>query len=185
MASAQVRNMATIGGNLANASPAGDLISPLLLLDARLHLATVGGRRVLPIDHFFTGPGESVLESDELLVEIRLDAPPPERLFLFEKAGRRPAMECSLVTVGLACSLEQGALREVRLAFGSVARTPLRGRRTEALLEGRRLHAGLIEEAVKAADGEIDPISDVRGSCDYRRALVAVFLRRLLQELSS
>jgi xanthine dehydrogenase FAD-binding subunit len=185
MASAQVRNAATIGGNLANASPAGDLISPLLLLDARLHLASAQGSRTLPVEQLFTGPGETVLECGEIIVEMRFDLPAADRVFHFEKAGTRPAMECSLVTVGLAYTPEQGALRDVRLAFGSVARTALRGRRTEQLLEGNSLNTQLIEDAVKAADAEIDPISDVRGSCDYRRAIVAVFLRRLLQGAAS
>jgi len=185
MASAQVRNAATVGGNLANASPAGDLISPLLLLDARLHLTSAAGSRTIAVEQFFTGPGETVLERGEIIVESRFDLPPAERFFHFEKAGTRPAMECSLVTVGLACDRDEGALRNVRLAFGSVARTALRGRRTETLLEGKRLDAGLIEEAVKAADAEIAPISDVRGSCDYRRAIVAVFVRRSLQEAAS
>jgi xanthine dehydrogenase FAD-binding subunit len=185
MASAQIRNAATIGGNLANASPAGDLISPLLLLDARLHLTSSSGSRTIPVEQLFTGQGETLLERAEIIVECRFDIPPEERSFYFRKAGTRPSMECSLVTVGLAGSAHDGAFHDVRLALGSVARTPLRGRRTEALLEGKQLDAGLIEEAVKEADSEINPISDVRGSCDYRRAIVAVFVRRLLQEAAS
>jgi CO/xanthine dehydrogenase FAD-binding subunit len=185
MASAQVRNSATIGGNLANASPAGDLISPLLLLDARLQIASSTGTRELPVEELFTAPGETVLESGEIIVEIRTGLPPAGRRFLFEKAGTRPAMECSLVTVGLACTREEGRLQQVRVAYGSVASKPLRGKKTEAVLEGAILDEALIDRAVEAADGEIDPISDVRGSCDYRRAIVAAFLRRLLREAAS
>jgi CO/xanthine dehydrogenase FAD-binding subunit len=182
MASAQIRNVATIGGNIVNASPAGDLISPLLLLDGRLHIASAGGGRVVPIDSFFTGPGETVLKRGELLTEIHFDLPAGERIFRFVKAGTRPAMECSLVTVGIAYSRSRDLLREVRVAFGSVASTPLRGRKTEAVLEGRRPEESLIAEALAAAGEEIDPISDVRGSCDYRRAVVSAFLKRLLEE---
>jgi CO/xanthine dehydrogenase FAD-binding subunit len=182
LASAQVRNAATIGGNLANASPAGDLIIPLLLLDAELDLASAEEVRTVPVDTFFTAPGESVMRSDELLTEIRFDLPPPERVFRFQKAGTRPAMECSVVTVGVAFTPREGMLDDVRVAFGSSAPTPLRGRASEAILEGASLTPELIEQVVRAAENEVSPISDVRGSDCYRRALVGVFLRRLLRD---
>jgi len=182
LASAQVRNAATIGGNLANASPAGDLISPLLLLDARLLLASTQGRRTVEVDSFFTGPGASVMRQDELLTEVRFDLPPPERVFRFEKAGTRPAMECSVVTVGVAHTPRDGRLTDVRVAFGSSAPTPLRGRKTETLLEGQEATDEILERAARAAEEEVSPISDVRGSDCYRRALVGVFLRRLLRD---
>jgi CO/xanthine dehydrogenase FAD-binding subunit len=180
LASTQIRNMATVGGNLVNASPAGDLISPLLLLDARLVLASAGGTRTVPVDEFFTGPGETVLKAEELLTEIRCDLPPEERIFGFEKAGTRPAMECSVVTVGVAFTPRDGMLRDVRVAFGSLAPIPQRGRATEALMEGQELTPELIELASRSAEQEVRPISDLRGSESYRRVLAAVFLRRLL-----
>jgi CO/xanthine dehydrogenase FAD-binding subunit len=182
LASAQVRNQATIGGNLANASPAGDLINPLLLLDARLDIASANGSRTVPVGEFFTGPGESVLRPDELLTEIRFPVPPAGREFRFEKAGTRPAMECSVVTVGVAFTPRNGALADVRVAYGSSAPTPLRGRRAEAVLEGARREPEAIERAAQAAQEEVSPISDVRGSDCYRRALVGAFLRRLLRD---
>jgi CO/xanthine dehydrogenase FAD-binding subunit len=182
LASAQVRNAATIGGNLANASPAGDLIIPLLLLDAELDLASAEEVRTVPVDTFFTGPGESIMRPDELLTEIRFDIPLPERVFRFQKAGTRPAMECSVVTVGVAFTPREESLEDVRVAFGSSAPTPLRGRAAEAILEGAPLMPEVIEQAVRAAENEVSPISDVRGSDCYRRALVGVFLRRLLSD---
>jgi len=182
MASAQIRNVATVGGNLVNASPAGDLINPLLLLDARLVLASLDGRRTVAVSDFFTGPGETLLGADELLVEACFDVPPNGRLFRFEKAGTRPAMECSVVTCGIAYTPLDGRIVDVRAAFGSVAATPFRGRETESVLEGRRLTPERIEQAARAAEGEISPISDVRGSAAYRRALVGVFVRRLLRD---
>ena len=180
LASDQIRNVATLGGNVANASPAGDLINPLLLLDARLVLASHRGRRTVPVETFFTGPGKSVLERDELLVEIRFDVPPRERVFRFEKAGTRPAMECSVVTVGVAFTPSPSGLDGVRVAFGSSAPTPLRGRKTEAVLEGRRATPETIDRAARAASEEVSPISDIRGSERYRRALAGTFVRRLL-----
>jgi CO/xanthine dehydrogenase FAD-binding subunit len=180
LASDQIRNVATLGGNVANASPAGDLINPLLLLDARLVLVSHRGRRTVPVETFFTGPGKSVLNPDELLVEIRFDVPPTGRVFRFEKAGTRPAMECSVVTVGVAFMPGPSGLEGVRVAFGSSAPTPLRGRKTEAVLEGRRATPETIDRAARAASEEVSPISDIRGSERYRRALAGTFVRRLL-----
>jgi carbon-monoxide dehydrogenase medium subunit len=182
LASAQVRNQATVGGNLVNASPAGDLINPLLLLDARLRLVSAEGQRELPVAEFFTGPGESVLRPDELLTEVRFDIPPAGRVFRFEKAGTRPSMECSVVTVGVAFTAGKGKATDVRVAFGSAAPTPLRGRKTEAALEGASLTPEVVEKASAVAEKEVSPISDVRGSDCYRRALVKVFLGRLLRD---
>lgn len=182
VASAQIRNVATIGGNLANASPAGDLISPLLLLDAALVLASSNGRRTVPVEEFFTGPGETVLRQGEMIVEARFDAPPPERIFRFTKAGTRPSMECSVVTVGLAFTPREGLLTDLRVAFGSSAPVPLRGRKTEAVLEGQRPATELSKRAAGVAEGEVSPITDVRGSECYRRGLVGVFLRRMLSD---
>ncbi|MEN8150609.1 MAG: xanthine dehydrogenase family protein subunit M [Planctomycetota bacterium] len=180
LASAQIRNLATIGGNLANASPAGDLINPLLLLDARLVLASQAGEREVPVEEFFTGPGETVREPTELLTAIRIAIPPPNRSFHFEKAGTRPSMECSVVTVGVAFTPRDGEMTDVRVAFGSLAPVPLRGRQTEAALEGKALTPETIDAAAEAAATEVSPIDDVRGTADYRRALAAEFLRRLL-----
>lgn len=180
IASAQIRNLATIGGNLANASPAGDLISPLLLLDASIVLASRATQRQIPVEEFFTGPGETVRRPDELLTAIRIAIPPPERVFCFEKAGTRPSMECSVVTVGLAFTSDNDRLRDVRVAFGALAPVPLRGRKTEAVLEGEALSEDIIDAAAQAAAGEVSPISDVRSGAEYRRFLAAEFLRRLL-----
>jgi carbon-monoxide dehydrogenase medium subunit len=181
VASAQIRNVATIGGNLVNASPAGDLINPLLLLDAEVVLASVAGRRTVPVFELFVAPGRTVLDSNELLVEVRCRIPPPERVFHFEKAGTRPAMECSVVTVGLAYTPRDGALTDVRITIGSCGPTPLRGRHTEAILEGKALTPALIEQARQAIGTDISPISDIRGTETYRRALVAEYLKRMLE----
>ncbi len=180
VASAQIRNQATIGGNLVNASPAGDLINPLLLLEAELELAAPGRTRVVPVGEFFPGPGATVLQPGELLARITCPVPPPERVFRFVKAGTRPAMECSLVTVGLAYSLREGMLHRVRIAYGSCAPTALVGSKTEAVLEGQLLTPQLITAAINAAGQDISPISDIRGSANYRRTLVGEYLRRLL-----
>ena len=182
LASAQIRNVATIGGNLANASPAGDLINPLLLLDAAVMLTSRQGDRRVPVHEFFTGPGQTVRLPEELLTKVHVPIPRPGRVFRFRKAGTRPAMECSVVTVGVAFTPEDGVLRDVRVAFGSLAPVPLRGRKTEAVLEGAPADEATIESAATAAASEISPIDDVRGTAKYRTALAAEFLRRLLRD---
>jgi len=182
LASAQIRNVATIGGNLANASPAGDLINPLLLLDATLVLQSMDGERRVAVAEFFTGPGATVRRPDELLTRIHVPIPPPKRVYRFKKAGTRPAMECSVVTVGVAFTRDDGVLRDVRVAFGSLAPVPLRGKQTEAVLEGSAIDDATIEAAAVAAAGEVSPIDDVRGSAGYRTVLAAEFLRRLLRD---
>jgi CO/xanthine dehydrogenase FAD-binding subunit len=182
LASAQIRSRATIGGNLANASPAGDLINPLLLLDSRLTLASAGDERTVGVEEFFVGPGEALLRRDELLVDIRVALPATGRVFRFQKAGRRPAMECSVVTAGLAYTPTDGTLTDVRFAFGSVAPVPLRGHATEAALEGQAPTPETIEIAARAAESEVSPISDIRGSAAYRRALIGEYVRRLLND---
>jgi carbon-monoxide dehydrogenase medium subunit len=181
VASAQIRNVATIGGNIVNASPAGDLISPLLLLDAVVVLMSVDGRRTIPLFDLFVGPGETVLQESELLVEIGFEIPAPERVFRFEKAGTRPSMECSVVTVGLAYTPQQGALTNVRVTAGSCAPIPLRCVHTEAVLEGRKVSEELIEQALVAVASDISPITDIRSTESYRRALTAEYLRRMLE----
>jgi carbon-monoxide dehydrogenase medium subunit len=181
VASAQIRNVATIGGNIVNASPAGDLINPLLLLDAVVVLLSVDGRRTLPVFDLFVGPGETLLQENELLVKISFEVPAPERVFMFEKAGTRPSMECSVVTVGLAYTPQQGALTNVRVTTGACAPIPLRCDRTESVLEGQAVSEELIEQALLAIANDISPITDVRGTESYRRALTAEYLRRMLE----
>ena len=182
LASAQIRNVATIGGNLANASPAGDLINPMLLLDATLVLTSTGGERCVAASEFFTGPGQTVRRPDELLTRIRIPVPPPGRVFLFRKAGTRPAMECSVVTVGVAFTPEAGVYRNVRVAFGSLAPVPLRGRTVEAALEGAAIGEEAVHAAAAAVAGDVSPIDDIRGTARYRTVLATEFLRRLLHD---
>jgi len=183
-ASDQIRNMATIGGNVCNASPAGDLILPLLILDAELELVAwrEGGlaTRRVALGDFFTGPGQTVREPDELLTAVTFAAPGDGFRALFMKSGPRPALEIATVAAALGLRLDNGAVSHVRLAFGSVAPTPIRARQTEAYLQGKELNDSVIEEAGAMAAEEVTPIDDVRASAWYRRHLAGVYTRRLL-----
>jgi len=186
VACGQIRNRATIGGNLCNASPAADTAVPLILLDAQVELATLNGsdvaRRTVPVTGFFQGPGKTSLAPGEVLTRVRF-APPPRGCFSgWEKFGTRPAMEIAVAAVGVLLAFDGAVVEQARVAYGSVAPTPLRGRAAEATLVGHTLSDAVIAKAVTAARTEISPITDVRASADYRSEIVGVLLQRMLED---
>ncbi len=187
-ASSQIRNAATLAGNLCNASPAGDMIIPLLLLDAKVELASWAGaavsQRKVELADFFTGPGKTVMRTDELLTAVEFALPGDGFKATFLKSGPRPALEISTVSMGLAGVLKGGVLHGARVAIGAVAPTPLRARDTEAVLEGRPLDDELIEQAVDTVRQEVSPIDDVRASAWYRKHLTGVYIRRALSHVA-
>lgn len=158
---AQIQNRGTLGGNLANASPAGDTLPVLLAYDA----VVVTNRRTIPIDQFFTGYRKTALQPDELIVAVRF---PLGRQVAFRKVGTRAAQAISKVVIAISRS-------PARIAVGSVAEVPLRARRAEAALE-----RGDIEGCVAAVAEDIRPIDDVRSTAEYRRAVTQNVLRELL-----
>jgi xanthine dehydrogenase FAD-binding subunit len=187
-ASQQIRNSATLGGNLCNASPAGDMLPALLALDAQLELASlrkdgsVATRRVA-IDGFFTGPGRTQRQPNELLTAVRVPLAGSGQLSRFYKAGTRPALDISTIAIAFAAQRDSaGRLHGVRLALGAVAPTPLRARRAEALLEGKTLDPALAEAAARAAADEAQPIDDVRASAWYRKELLHNVTLRMLTD---
>jgi CO/xanthine dehydrogenase FAD-binding subunit len=186
-ASEQIRNAASIGGNICNASPAGDMIPPLLVLGASVELACLQGGAVqtrrVPLERFFVGPGKSVKLPQELLVAVVFDRPAPGFAAKFRKSGPRPALEISTVSVAVGARVADGRLSDVRVALGSVAPTPLRARHVEAALEGKRLDGATIAAAVAAAAQDAKPIDDVRASAWYRDHLVKVFVEEVLNDL--
>lgn len=184
-ASDQVRNMGTIGGNVANASPAGDTLVPLLVLDAEVELASASGRRSIPMAEFFTGPGRTVRRPDELITGLSLPLPRLRTVSRFVKFGTRPALDISAVSIGFSATLDSGRLSDVRVAFGAVGPTPMRGRATEAVLEGAPLDAGLVAKAATTARDEVKPIDDLRASAWYRRELVHNLLGKVLSDVVS
>ena len=187
-ASDQLRNAATIGGNICNASPAGDTLVPLLVFDATVVLASKSAgkleTRLLPLREFFVGPGRTKRALNELVVAIELPMPPAGFVSEFFKFGTRPALDISTISIGLGAVRAQGALSDVRVAFGAVAPTPIRAPKTEAALDGKQVGEA-IEAALVAADAEIRPITDVRASDWYRRELVRNILRRMLNDVGN
>ncbi|HEX5611116.1 MAG TPA: xanthine dehydrogenase family protein subunit M [Burkholderiales bacterium] len=186
-ASDQIRNAATLGGNVCNASPAGDTLVPLLVLDARILLARKPNGaalqwRAIPAAEFFTGPGKTKRAPFELLAAIEIPLPAAAFYQDFYKLGTRPGLDISGISIGLGAVREANRLRGVRVAFGAVAPTPIRAPRTESLLEGKPLDAATIEAAAEAAAAEVHPISDVRASAWYRVEMIRNNLRRMLED---
>ena len=186
-ASEQIRNAASVGGNLCNASPAGDMIPPLLVLDASVELACWQGgavqTRQVPLERFFVSPGKTVKLPEELLTAVVFDRPAAGFVGKFRKSGPRPALEISTVSLAIGARVAGGRLSDVRVAMGSVAPTPLRARHVEAALEGKPLDAATIAAAVAATAEDAKPIDDVRASAWYRSHLVRVFVEEVLNDV--
>ena len=182
-AGVQIRNLATVGGNICNASPSGDTLPALVAYGAECLLVGPEGERLVPLESFFMGPGRTALRSAELLVELHLPPPPPHTGALYIKHSPRSAMDISTVGVASMLTLEgqNGICREVRISLGAVAPTVMRARSAEALLRGQRLEAGLIQEAARAAGGDARPIDDIRGTARHRRAIVEALTGRTLR----
>ena len=178
MASVQVRNMATIGGNLCNASPAADTAPPLMVYGARLRLKSLRGERAVPVEEFFRGPGETVLERGEILVEV--EAPRPRGGSAFIKLSRT-AMDLAKVNVAVLVSLEGGVISAARIALGAVAPTPVRAREAERFLEGRAPTRENFRRAGEIASTEIRPITDLRSTAWYRREVSKVLVADALE----
>ena len=178
---------ATLGGNLANASPAADTAPALMVAGASLTLVSREDTRKVPVDEFFLAPGRSALAHGELILSILLppsSQQPGLRAFeRFVKVGPRREQIISMVSLaGRALVTGDGTISDVRLALGSVAPTPVRARRTERLLTGRRPDAELRREAARVLQDDIAPIDDVRAPAGYRRIACAVLLARFLEE---
>ena len=163
---AAVRTAATIGGNLANASPAADLAPPLLAMDAELLIMSSKGKRTVALKDFFKGPGKTVLKPGELISEISMPAPKGKTVFL--KLGKRKAMSLSVVNVAVCLDMEGKKCQGARIALGSVAPTPLRCTKAEALLLGKGVDKPLIAQCATEAMAASRPIDDQRATAWYR-----------------
>ncbi|MDP6407759.1 MAG: xanthine dehydrogenase family protein subunit M [Planctomycetota bacterium] len=179
----QVQNRATLGGNLANASPAGDSLPVLAALGAELQLATADGERRVAYDDFHLAYRRTALLPGELIVRVRLPVPAPDAVGAFKKVGTRAASAISKVVVAFAARAGGGVLREVRLAAGSVAPTPLRLRAAERVLEGSAPDATAADAASSAARGAVQPIDDVRSTAAYREWVLGRVVRRMVLEV--
>jgi carbon-monoxide dehydrogenase medium subunit len=175
-ASVQLRNVATVGGNLVSAVPSADLALPLLALDAQVRILGED-KRVIPLREFFIGPRQTLLK-DDLLIELTMPCPVPSAHQRFFKLSHRPG-DIAIVSLAVLLEEKDGQCEKVRIALGAVAPIPMRATQAEAFLQGQVLTDETISEAVDLVASEIRPITDHRASADYRRRMSALLTRRI------
>ncbi|NQT93760.1 MAG: xanthine dehydrogenase family protein subunit M [Lentisphaerae bacterium] len=182
LGSPPIRNRATIGGNLVTARPAADLIPPLMVLDARVNLVSQDGARVVPVARFVTGPGKTVIKTNEVLTRVVIPRPDPATGGAYIKFGARHSCEISIVSVAAFVSLTPAGrrIKSAKLVLGAVAPKPIRCPRAEELLAGATPGEIAFAGAGRAAARAAKPITDHRGSARYRRQMVDVLTRRAL-----
>lgn len=181
-ANPMIRNLATVAGNLVSASPAGDLLPPLLALDAQVELASASGSRTMRLDEFFIGSRRTARQNNELVTELILPTQRAHTASAFYKLGLRQADAISLVSVAVWLERDGDAIRDVRIALGAVAPRPIRAARAEELLRGQPFTEALARQAGDTAVSECAPIDDLRASAAYRRRMVGVYVRRMLEQ---
>lgn len=177
---AQIQNRGTLGGNIANASPAGDTLPVLLAADATFVLGSERGEREVPAAEFWTAYRQTALAHDELVLRIRIPLA-ADREIRFRKVGTRRAQSISKVVLAAAWRGD-GTWRNVRVALGSVAATPIRAPGTETALEGRQPTPETADRAAETLAGELAPIDDVRSTAEYRRLVAARVLHRIIRD---
>lgn len=205
LGSVQIRNVATIGGNLCTAAPSADTASPLLALGAQIKLKSLKKDRTLPLEQFFTGPGETALEKDEILTEIFIPNPLPHTGSAYWKHQRRQALDLPILGVAVLLSLDKSTVtcsdllcttspistilhalegdelfcKEVRIALSVAAPTPMRATKAETLLRGKKISDELLEEVAETAAKEAQPRDTIRGEAWYRRDMIRVLVKRM------
>ncbi len=182
MASTQVRNRATIVGNICNAVPSADSAPALLSLDATVKLISQKGERIVNIEDFFTGPNETVVTDEEILQEIQMPKLPPNSRGRYLKLTPRRSMDLAIVGVAVVIIPEDGICKDIRIALGAVSPTPIRASKAESIIKGQRLNDELIERVAQIAAEECCPISDHRASAEYRTEMVKVLTRRAINQ---
>jgi aerobic carbon-monoxide dehydrogenase medium subunit len=183
-ASLQIRHTATIGGNVCRASPSGETLAPLIVLEATGRLAFSEGERTEGFNSLFLAPGKTTLGSKGLLTAIEVPYPAPGSAGAYLKHAVRGAMDIAMVGVAVMVTPDgaKNSLQDVRIGLGAVAPTPIRATQTETLLRGKSLNAALLKEAAATAASESSPISDQRSSAEYRRWIVEALTRRGLEQ---
>ncbi len=178
-----IRNRATIGGNLVNARPAADLSPATMVLSANLKLKSMRHERLVAVNDFFVGPGQTAIEENELLVSLEIDAPLPWTGGSFIKLGARKTLEISMVNVACLLTLQSadGHISDVKIALGAVAPTPVRAYAAEDFLLGQKPSESLFKEAGSIGVGMCSPITDHRGSMEYRCMMIESLTDRALQ----
>jgi CO/xanthine dehydrogenase FAD-binding subunit len=179
LGSLPVRNRATVGGNLCNSSPSADMAPPLIALGAVAKISGPKAKRSVNLEDFFTGPGKTVLSKAEILTEIRIPTPPKDSFSAFLKHGPRQCMDIATVNAAIMVTMKGKLCRDARIVLGAVAPIPMRAKKAEREIRGKPVEDEVVCKVAEIAAHECVPISDVRGSADYRREVVNVLVRRL------
>ena len=205
LGSAQIRNVATIGGNICTAAPSADTVVPLLALGAQVKLKSSTSERTISIDQFFSGPGQTVLSHGEILTEISIPRPLPNSGSAYWKHQRRQALDLPILGVAVLLSLDKATVtcsdllcttspistvlhtleedelvcKEIRIALGVAAPTPMRAKKAESLLRGKKISDELLEKVAITATEEAQPRDSIRGEAWYRRDMIKVLVKRM------
>jgi carbon-monoxide dehydrogenase medium subunit len=208
LGSIQIRNLATIGGNICTGAPSADTVAPLLVLAAQVKLKSAKSERTIPIEQFFTGPGETVLQQGEILTEISIPKPLPNTGSAYWKHQRRQALDLPILGVAVLISLDKTTTtcsdilcttspistvlhslegdevvcKEIRIALGVAAPTPMRAIKAEALLRGKKISDELLAEVAETAAKEAQPRDSIRGEAWYRRDMIKVLVKRMVMK---
>lgn len=177
-----IRNQATLGGNLCNAAPSADMAPPLLVLGAKVKIVGKEGEKIVPLEDFFVGPGQTVLGQNHLLTEIQVPDVLAHSGGAYLKQKRRQGADLAVVGVAALVVMAGEVLEDVKIALGAVAPIPMRAKKAEEILRRRKLDQELLEKSCQAAASEASPIDDIRGSADYRRELLTVLTKRAITQ---
>jgi len=181
LATPQIRNVATVGGNLCNSAPSADCAPPLLVLEARLTVEGPGGRREVAVEDFFTGPGQTCMDMTEILTKIKIPCPHRDMRMAFLKLGR-VSIDIAIVNAAVCLTVEKNTCRKCRLAVGAVAPVPLRLSSVEKMIEGQEISDELLNAAKDMAEDAVNPITDVRSTQHYRRIMSGVLVKRVIEK---
>ncbi|MFH1489675.1 MAG: FAD binding domain-containing protein, partial [Pseudomonadota bacterium] len=176
----QVRNLATIGGNLCNASPAAECAPALLALNAKVRVRGEKGERWIDLKDFFTGPGTTSLKQDEILTEINVPEPPAQVGGVYLKHSTR-RIDVAMVGVAAVVGMDKNRFLDIRIALGAVGPTPFRALKAEETLKGEEAGKELLLRAARIASDESFPIDDIRGYKDYRKEMVETLVQQAVE----
>jgi carbon-monoxide dehydrogenase medium subunit len=205
LGSIQIRNVATIGGNICTAAPSADTATPLLVLGTQVKIKSLSEERTVPIEGFFTGPGETILKKGEMVTELIISKPLPNTGSAYWKLQRRLALDLPILGVSVLLSLDKGTVscsdmlcttspissilhtmekdeltcKEIRIALGVAAPTPIRALKAENLMRGKKISDELLEEVANTASVEAQPRDSIRGEAWYRKDLIRVLVKRM------
>jgi CO/xanthine dehydrogenase FAD-binding subunit len=185
--SPQIRNRGTIGGNIVNASPAGDLLAPLMAYDAQFKLLSVQGEKIVPAEEFFIGPKKTILEPAQLLTRIILPLPSERTYGSWIKIGKRKALIIATITLALLVEMAEDnkTIEDVKTCLGSVAPTPIKIKEVREKMIGKKFSELDFNQLGQIVEGKISPIDDIRGTREYRKDVAKNIMINALEEIAS